>query len=251
MKDADVSRELRLSRNAMKGNTMTSQLSADHSILRLPLGTQVARAIRRDIILGRLAPGTVLVQENLCKTYGVSRVPIRDALLTLLSEGFVRRNKRNQMVSAEWTTDDLLDTFRIEALLSGLAARLAAANASDDDLQALDELLKRGEAAGDPPDRSITAEVSWQFHRGINRAARSRRLIAALRAVSVTFVQDFMKEVPDWWCHSREQHRQIFETIRRRDADQAEALMRAHFEEAGRHMAEFLREQKETVRGEG
>jgi DNA-binding GntR family transcriptional regulator len=219
---------------------MTTDLSADHGVLRLPLGSQVARAIRRDIILGRLRPGTVLVQERLCETYGVSRVPIRDALLTLLSEGFVQRNRRNQMVSAEWAPNDLIDTFHIEALLCGLAARLATANATEDELQELDELLQRGENAGDPPDRSITAEVSWQFHRGVNRAARSRRLITSLRAVSVSFVQDFMKEVPDWWCHSREQHRAILEAMRAREADRAEMLMREHFEEAGRHVSQFL-----------
>ena len=223
---------------------MSAELSEDHGVLRLPLGTQVARAIRRDIILGRLDPGTVLVQERLCETYGVSRVPIRDALLTLLAEGFVRRNRRNQMVSAEWSSDDLLDTFRIEALLSGMAARLASQNASDEEIHELDLLLKRGEAAGDPPDRSITAEVTWQFHRGINRAAKSRRLIASLRAVSVTFVQDFMKEVPQWWCHSSEQHRAIFEAVRARQPEVAESLMRDHFEAAGQYMAQILRQQR-------
>lgn len=220
--------------------TDVSDASDAHGILRLPLGTQVARAIRRDIILGRLAPGTVLVQERLCEIYDVSRVPIRDALLTLLSEGFVERNRRNQMVTAEWSPDDLLDTFRIEALLCGLAARLAVQNATDAELEEMDALLRRGEDAGDPPDRSITAAVTWQFHRSVNRAARSRRLIAALRAVSVHFVQDFMKEVPGWWCHSREQHREIFEAIRARDAELAERLMRHHFEEAGQHVARFL-----------
>lgn len=224
---------------------MATELT-DQRVRRLPLGTQVARAIRRDIVLGHLTPGSVLVQERLCETYGVSRVPIRDALLTLLSEGFVQRNRRNQMVSAEWTPADLLDTFRIEALLCGLAARLATALATDDELDEIDEIVARGENAGDPPDRSIMAQASWEFHRRVNQTAGSRRLITSLRAVSVSFVQDFLKEIPDWWCHSREQHRHILEAMRSHDADRAEELMREHFEDAGRHLSNYLQEQGQS-----
>jgi DNA-binding GntR family transcriptional regulator len=204
------------------------------------LGKQVATAIRKDIIAGAIPPDSILVQERLCETYDVSRIPVRDALITLLHEGFVARNHRNQMVATRFSTDDVIDTFQIEALLCGFGARRAAANLTDDDLERLDGLLRRAELAGDPPERSVAAPVAWEFHRIINRGASSPRLTAALRAVTITFAQDHMREVPEWWRESRRHHREILEALAARDADEAEHRMRRHFELAGECFAGFL-----------
>lgn len=189
---------------------------------------------------GAIPAGSILVQERLCETYDVSRIPVRDALIALLHEGFVVRNHRNQMVATRFSMEDVFDTFKIEALLCGFGARRAAANMTDDDLTRLDQLLRRAELAGDPPDRSIAASVAWEFHRIINRAASSPRLTASLRAVTITFAQDHMREVPDWWRESRRHHREILEALVVRDAAEAEHRMRRHFELAGEWFAGFL-----------
>lgn len=216
------------------------------------LGAQVASSIRRDIVRGVIPPGTVLAQEQLCAEYDVSRIPIRDALLTLVTEGFVKRTRRNQVVTAEFTVDDVMDTFEIEGSLCAIAARRATGLATAEDLDRIDELLRRGEALGDPPERTTAAEVGWQFHQSVNRLAQSRRLVAALRAVSVTFLMDFMQEVPDYWRIAREQHRGIYEAIRDGDADRAEALTRQHFLDKGSYVANYLRaEEASRAAGDG
>ena len=213
------------------------------------LGTLVAAAIRKDIMSGTIPANSVLVQERLCEAYDVSRIPVRDALITLLHEGFVTRNHRNQMVATRFSTTDVIQTFQIEALLCGFGARLASHNITDDELDILDRLLLKAEQAGDPPEQAVAAEVAWEFHRRINRAAASPRLTSALRATTITFAQDHMRQVPDWWLASRRQHREILTALAARDTQAAEASMREHFESMGDFFSAFLDKRARDGRG--
>ena len=202
------------------------------------LGRQIASAIRRDIILGRLAPGTRLTQESLREVYDVSRIPIRDALLSLHAEGFVTRNARNQATVSEFRPEDLADTFRIEAALSGLTAERAAVRATDEELDDLRRIAS--EELQEPIDKARAARLTWEFHRSINKMARSPRLTAALRAVSVPFIQDFMRELDDWWRTSVDEHREIAAAICARDAEGAREATVRHFDHAADALSGFL-----------
>ena len=202
------------------------------------LGRQIASAIRRDIILGRLAPGTRLTQERLREVYDVSRIPIRDALLSLHAEGFVTRNARNQVTVSEFRPEDLADTFRIEAVLSGLTAERAAVRATDEELEGLRRIAS--EELPQRIDKARAAQLAWEFHRSINKMARSPRLTAALRAVSVPFIQDFMRELDDWWQTSVEEHREIARAICARDAEAARDATVRHFDHAADALSAFL-----------
>ncbi|WP_307202178.1 GntR family transcriptional regulator [Nocardioides zeae] len=201
------------------------------------LGNQVASAIRRDIILGKLPDGSPLPQEKLCEIYGVSRIPVRDALLMLANEGFVVRNRRNQMIVNQFDAQDLVDTFKIEAFIASLATRRATLRGTDEEIAELEELVSAGESA---VDRDAIAKSSWAFHHKVNRMARSSRLIATLRAVSLPLMQDFMDEKAGWWGDTPEEHRAIYEAIRDRDPDTAEALTAQHFEHAALALLTYL-----------
>jgi len=196
------------------------------SLLRqLPLGEQLSSAIRRDIITGKLPADTVLPQEKLCSLYAVSRIPVRDALILLSAQGFVVRNKRNQMVVARFTQEDLVDTIRVEAYLCGMAARHAATRATDEEISELLTLVEEKPAT--PGQR---AQLSWQFHRKINAMAHSPRLAAALRAVQVPFAQDFRDDLSQWWETSADEHGALAAAVADRNEDKAQQLMVDHFE---------------------
>lgn len=204
------------------------------------LGQQVASAVRREIILGRLQAGTVLPQERLCEAYDVSRIPVRDALFLLSNEGFLVSNRRNQMVVAEFSKEDLLDTFRINAYLSGLSARRAAHVATAAELDELARIISRSEELDDDADPAELARLTWEFHRRINHASKSARLLAALRATSIPLIQDFMGEVHTWWEHTQTEHRAIAEALRDRDPERAESLTFNHFAHAGEALIAYL-----------
>jgi len=221
----------------------------DNGIVRhSALGQQVASAIRRDIILGTVAAGTVLPQEKLCERYDVSRIPVRDALLALANEGFVVPNRRGQMVVSRFSHDDMLDTFKINAFLSGLAAARAAEVADSDDMDELDRLVSQGDKLDAIQDRDRISDWAWAFHRRVNRSTRSARLLATLRATTVPLIhQDFMRDIRGWWEVSQDEHRDIAAAIRSRDAERARKLMSAHFDHAGDALARCLSERDTAV----
>jgi DNA-binding GntR family transcriptional regulator len=86
----------------------------------------VCAAIRDDIIKGHFPPGSRLAEELLAKRYGVSRVPVREALRTLESEGFVRTRRHAGASVAELTEEESADLLEIRALLEPLGAARAA-----------------------------------------------------------------------------------------------------------------------------
>src|SRR5882672_1316046 len=61
----------------------------ERRLRRQSLGNQIAEQLRQDILVGRLAPGTHVGQQNLCDVYGTSRMPVRDAVRQRVSEGLV------------------------------------------------------------------------------------------------------------------------------------------------------------------
>src|SRR3954468_19834720 len=91
----------------------------------------VCTAIRDDIISGYFPPGSRLTEELLAQRYGVSRVPVREALRTLESEGFVRTRKHAGASVAEPTEQEAADLLEIRGLLEPLGTARAAQRRTD------------------------------------------------------------------------------------------------------------------------
>ncbi len=88
--------------------------------------------IREAIVDGRLEPGRRLKEEELARELGISRTPIREALLMLQAEGLVDATPNRGAMVRVHTPEDLDDLYQLRALLEGYAARRAAARISDD-----------------------------------------------------------------------------------------------------------------------
>jgi DNA-binding GntR family transcriptional regulator len=91
-------------------------------------GDSIAHALREDILAGRLGPGERLVEEAIAKRYGVSRVPVREALNRLQSEGFVTIVRYRGAAVSETLIQDGRELLQIRRGLEVLAAQLAAEN---------------------------------------------------------------------------------------------------------------------------
>jgi DNA-binding GntR family transcriptional regulator len=216
--------------------------SGDRSVRRGTLGSQVAYMLRQDILFGRLKPGTRLAQEQLCKEFGTSRMPVRDALRQLITEGLLVRDGGQHSLVAPLSREGLMDAFEVEGVLHGMAARRAVERSSADDLGQLQSLHDEMVAAStDTPKR--TADLNWQFHRQINRLANSRKLIAALKVVSLDIPRDYLVQMPEQIGRSNEQHAALLEAFRRGQPDDADAIMQNHVTEAGHSLISSLERQ--------
>jgi DNA-binding GntR family transcriptional regulator len=215
-------------------------LSAPHLQRTDPLGNQIADTLRRQILLGRLPSGTRVSQQQLCEQFGTSRMPVRDALRELVHECLMTLDSARHIVVAPLSKDDLLDAFTIEGVLTGMAAERASQRASAADLESLDRLHHAMVAAAEQMRQGAMVELNWDFHRKINHMSGSRKLVVALRKVSLDLPRDFLEQVPEWNSNSNADHAGILAAMRDKKHRAAGKRMTEHVTESGRGLVEHL-----------
>jgi DNA-binding GntR family transcriptional regulator len=204
------------------------------------LGSQIAARIREDILLGRLSAGTPVRQQSLCDLYGTSRMPIRDALRQLVTEGLLTHTDGGHTIVAAQRRTDIEDAFDIEAFVHGRTTERATKLMTDDDLKGLAEIQARMDAAASVGDMSAISSLNWSFHRDINLHARSNKLLAVIRVVALSMPREFLVEFPEWVDRGNREHSEIIEAMVLRDAVTAGDLMRKHILGVGDSLVAFF-----------
>lgn len=113
--------------------------------MRIP-AQSVCTAIRDDIVSGVFERGSRLTEELLARRYGVSRVPVREALRTLESEGFVVTRRHAGACVAEPTEREAADLLEVRMLLEPLGAARAAQRRTEAHLKVLRGLVRLGQS---------------------------------------------------------------------------------------------------------
>ncbi len=189
----------------------------------------VLAALRSDITTGSLAPGDQIVQELLAERYGVSRVPLREALKTLEAEGQVVYHPHRGYFVAELSVPDLLEVYRLRALLEAEAIRQAIPTFSDADVEAIGDLLADVEVAAGAGDVVQMTAANRRFHFAIFDASGLPRLSRILR--QLWEATDVYRALYFQAARNRSrvsaEHAAMMAALRRRDA---EALIALHDE---------------------
>jgi DNA-binding GntR family transcriptional regulator len=217
-----------------------SAVVGDRLVQRSLLGNQIADALRREILLGVIKPGTRLSQQQLCERFGTSRMPVRDGLRVLSHEGLLLTDAGQHTIVAPISRADFLDAYLIEGMLAGLAATRASKNATRPDIDALTDLHDAMLAAAAAGDHAQMVQLNWTFHRTINRLAQSRKLLAAIKSVSLDLPKDFLAELPEWSDRSNAEHAEVLEAMAAGRHKAAGTLMTAHIVDSGKGLIEFL-----------
>jgi DNA-binding GntR family transcriptional regulator len=203
--------------------------------------------IRQAILDGRLEPGSRLKEEELARELGISRTPVREALLVLQAEGLIETTPNRGAVVRTHDADDLIDLYQLRALLEGYAARQAATRLTDEEIALLRESCDRfDEIAGDDI-RELVRENLW-FHNAIHAASGSARLSSMVRRViELPLVyKSYVWYSPDQKRISAHFHRQITNALSAGDAERAEIVMREHVFEARDLLVANSRDELET-----
>ena len=189
--------------------------------------------IRQAILDGRLEPGSRLKEEELARELGISRTPVREALLVLQAEGLIETTPNRGAVVVTHDADDLIDLYQLRALLEGYAARQAAATVSDEEIGLLRKSCDRFDRNPGSALREVVRE-NMLFHQTIHDLAGSVRLAALVRQViELPLVyRSYVWYSPDQKRISAHYHRQITNALSVRDAERAELVMREHVFEA-------------------
>jgi DNA-binding GntR family transcriptional regulator len=193
-----------------------------------------SEVIREAIVDGRLAPGQRLKEEELARELGMSRTPVREALLLLQSEGLVESIPRRGATVRSYAVDDLDDMYQLRAVLEGYAARRAATRISPDDVARLEESCARFDRLRAEGDLCDLVKENLFFHNVILDAAGSDRLVPLVRKViELPLVyRSFYWYSPEQRLISEHYHRQLTRALGAGDAKRAEMIMTEHVLEA-------------------
>jgi DNA-binding GntR family transcriptional regulator len=203
------------------------------------LSDQAYRALREEITTGELKPGQKLTERALAEYLGVSPTPVREALQRLEHERLIERDSVRLIRVADPSVARLYELTLIESALRGVAARLAAERATDQEVQRILEACDQAEALADGADWTEsrvrdTLEATRRFHRLVDKAAHTETLtdmISTATAFDWAFrLRWSVESHPDLASldHSLEQHRTVAAAIQARDGNAAEEAMRRH-----------------------
>jgi DNA-binding GntR family transcriptional regulator len=209
---------------------------SDIKLISTTVRAQAASELRDRILTGRLKPGDRLDLDHLTAEFGISRTPIREALLELSYEGLVAITPRSGMAVVGITPDDAVDNFAILATLAGKAAEMATARVTPDELGELRVLADAIDGADD------VVAANRRFHRGVNQAARSPRLLTYLRQAVRVVPGNYFELFPEQAARSRHEHAALLHAMEQGDAPAARSLMEAHVLTAGEALGGWLAE---------
>ncbi len=208
----------------------------------------VAEALRDAIVTGRLKGGERLHQDGIASKLGVSRMPVREALRQLESEGLVVFTPHRRVSVAALSTDELRELYEIRIALEILALDLAITRLSPEGLARLSALLDQMDRVTDP---GRWLNLNRTFHGTLYRASgRSRlcTLIDSLRGNVERYLRIYVSGV-ERRAHAQAEHRRILRACRRRQVAEAKKALRQHLSGTVDRLEEFLRSRKSAGPG--
>lgn len=205
--------------------------------IRANLKDVVADHIRNLIFSGRLRPDQKIDQDELAESLGVSKLPVREALIRLENEALVRGVPRRGVFVAPLTREDVRDHYQIYGMVEGIAARRAATRLDDGQLAHLATLVEQMHS-GDDPERQ--EQLNHEFHRAVNLAGGSPKLLSVLQLLSKTMPARFYEFASGWAEVAADQHQRIMDALQAQDEDEAESAMRDHIISGGEYAIRML-----------
>lgn len=211
---------------------------ATRRISRQSVSFQVAEHIREQIFAGELGFGSKVPQDAIAEELGVSRLPVREALVALESDGMVTTEPHRGTFVADISPEDLLDHYGICGVVHGMAASRAADTIT---AEQLDELTAVNDAMVGESDAARAYELHWTFHQTINRIGGSRRLRAVLLQLSHQLPGSLFTSVSPTDIDAATAHAAILDALRAGDGAAAAALCRDHLAREGQLVIDRLR----------
>lgn len=213
-----------------EGSARTSSESASN-IVRLKLAPQIVERLREEIVSGVWEPGASLPANVLSARYGVSHIPVREALLVLESEGFLSLAPNRMAIVTEPTVEATADKLVLLKALEGLAAELAASHATLDDIAELADMQAGLEATFKARDIQAYHRENQAFHRRLVALSGNAALAEVHQALTrhLEWARVRSKIRAGFLPDAPAQHGEILEYLRQGDGAAARRVAEAHF----------------------
>ena len=189
--------------------------------------------IQEDILSRKYVPGQRIKEEELSAQHGISRTPIREALAVLQEQGLVVQRPHLGSFVATFTTEEIVDLLRVEAVVEGLAASLSARNISAQEIDRMEELTATAKASF-----AATGEVEEfynydrEFHYAVVNCSGSAMLKRIVRSqfALIYLCRYYTITAPNRIVHSIAEHEDIVNALRMRSPDSCDRAAKRHLE---------------------
>lgn len=219
------------------GNRAVKRIQSDS------LSAKIADALREAIVVGELRQGDPITQDGVAKEYSVSTMPVREALLMLSHEGMIDARPNRGFRVARMGRQDVEDIYWSHGILAGRLTERATKRLTEEQLTELEQICAALSSALEAQDMESVERFNWQFHRIINLAADSPKVLALLKTTVNQIPKHFYTTSREWGLLSLHDHDELMGALRKRQAAKAEKIAAAHVSAAGRLMVEYLASQ--------
>jgi DNA-binding GntR family transcriptional regulator len=221
-------------------------LGAEHENL-----DQKAYLILKNMIISRkLLPGDKIPQEKLARDLGISRTPLVGALKYLEKEKLVEAIPRRGFYVRLFTKQEMISIFELREVLEGLAARRAARNISDVQIDKLRKFFEQFIAVTDITDISAYAREDRRFHNFVTEIGAKEFLKSILENYNIIsysyqlITSEGLVRTPNETIH---EHRAMIDAISSKDEDMAEDIMRQHLKRGIAVLRREIEREKQTA----
>ncbi len=192
----------------------------------------------RDLIVsGQLQGGDFIRPETIAQELDISATPVREGLLALRTQGFVRLEPRRGFVVMPLTGDDIRDLFAAQALLAGELAARAVKRGDATAIASLEKLHIELEGAAERGEHEELEELNFRFHRAVNLLADAPKIAWLLRMAVCYVPVRFYSTIDGWPAATVHDHREVLDAFRRGASKSARVAMTKHIEHAGELLA--------------
>lgn len=192
-----------------------------------PVQKDAYSLILEAIDVGTYKPGDRLVESELAERFGVSRTPVREALQRLETQSLLTRDGRSLIV-ASLDHNQLAELYVVRAELEGLAARLAARHATEEEVRVLRSMVAEDQALLNDP--QALSRANRRFHKQVHLASHNRYLVQQLDLVhrSMALLASTSLAAEGRGAAALAEHHAIVEAIAAGDGNAAYEALRAH-----------------------
>ncbi|MEO1285636.1 MAG: GntR family transcriptional regulator [Pseudomonadota bacterium] len=224
---------------ALDKGMMPDRIDSDNvQLVRLTLADQAADKLRNWILIGELAPGEFLVERTLSERLGVSRTPMREALLHLGNEGLVVIVPNRRPRVANPSRSEILALLEVHSLLEAHGTMLAAESITELELERLKHLIDEMEQTSAKRGEFAFFDLDMAFHRSIMEASRNAPLIETHAQLNARIYR--ARFLSTQTISGRplmlSQHHQIYDALRRGDGEAAKTHLEEHLHQLSRNI---------------
>ena len=214
------------------------------------LSEAAAEEIRGRILGGTYAPGMRLRQEELAVELGMSRIPVREALVLLESEGILSILPHRGAVVVELSMDEIEELFNMRLLLEPFLFLKSAPHLTPDDFRVLEENLVEYSASMEEVNADAWNDLNTEFHMTLYRHARSPRVTATVQNLLTecdrhTRIQ--LSNIKSDRTRAVNEHKKILAHCKKGEFEQGAALMRTHIDHIRLVLLELLQARQEQA----